>query len=132
MRYERVKIARDTNTVHNRAVPPWEIPVLEFLFDAGNITPLDEFDEVQGEYPDAAQELERLAKVYGSDTKSGIPHAYSVFGSGRKGVRELAKMIETAESDAKKAGKQAKPAAVATKKGRRPAYEPESDASLMS
>lgn len=127
MRYERVKIARDTNTVHNRAVPPWEIPVLEFLFDAGNITPLNEFDEVKGEYPEPSQELERLAKVYGSDTKSGIPHAYSVFGSGRKGIRELAKMIDDSKAKDQVASKQAKPAAVA-KRGRRPAYEPETDA----
>ena len=28
MRYERVKVKRDGNTVHNRATPPWEIPRL--------------------------------------------------------------------------------------------------------
>lgn len=129
MRYERVKISRDTNTVHNRAVPPWEIPVLEFLFDPGNITTLDEFEEVAGDYPDAATELERLQKVYGSDPKSGIPHALSVFGAGRKGVTELRKLIDGAKTEDEVASKQVKkPAAV--KKSRRVAYEPASDSLL--
>ena len=128
MRYERVKISRDTNTVHNRAVPPWEIPVLEFLFDPGNITTLDEFEEVAGDYPDAAVELQRLEKVYGSDPKSGIPHALSVFGTGRKGVTELRKLIDGAKTEDEIASKRPKP--VATKKSRRVAYEPASDSLL--
>ena len=87
MRYERVKVKRDTNTVHNRAAPPWEIPVLEFIFEGGNVEPLGVFEEVAGEYPNAAQELDRLVKCYGSDPKSGEPYANSVFGNGRAGVR---------------------------------------------
>ena len=49
MRHERVKVTRDGNTVHNRAVPPWEIPILEYLFDPGNVEPLDEFVECEGQ-----------------------------------------------------------------------------------
>jgi len=97
MRYERVKVKRDTNTVHNVAVAPWEIPVLEYLFEDGNIEPLGEFEEVKREYPDPAKEIDRLVKAYGSDPKSGIPHAISVFGAGRKGINELKKLIDAAQ-----------------------------------
>jgi hypothetical protein len=135
MRHERVKITRDGNTVHNRAVPPWEIPVLEFLFDPGNVEPLDEYIEVKdregkpASYPMASDEMARLVKAYGSDPKSGIAHANSVFGNGRRGVTELNKLIESAKAEeaaaAKKAPKAAKPS-------RRAAYEPASDEALMS
>jgi hypothetical protein len=99
MRYERVKIKRDLQTVHNRAMPPWEIPMVEFIFDEGNVEPLGEFVEVEGEYPEASRELDRLVKAYGSDPKSGVPYANSVYGNARAGVKTLAKMIEDAKSE---------------------------------
>jgi hypothetical protein len=97
MRYERVKVKRDTNTVHNRAVPPWEIPMLEWVFDDGNIERLGVFEEVAMEYPNAANELDRLVQVYGSDPKSGVPHANSVYGNARAGIRTLQKLIDDAK-----------------------------------
>lgn len=109
MRYEMVKVTRDTNTVHNRAVPTWEIPMLEWVFDEGNVVRSGEFvTPVRGklinrEYPSAAEELDRLTKVYGSDPKSGVPHAFSVYGNARAGIRTLQKMID----DAKAADKEA-------------------------
>jgi hypothetical protein len=99
MRYQRVKVKRDTNTVHNRAVPPWEIPMLEFLFDEGNVEPLGVFEEVVGEYPEAPRELDRLVRAYGADPKSGIPHANSVYGNARAGVRSLQKLIDDAKAE---------------------------------
>jgi hypothetical protein len=99
MRYQRVKVKRDTNTVHNRAVPPWEIPMLEFLFDEGNVEPLGVFEEVAGEYPEAPRELDRLVRAYGADPKSGIPHANSVYGNARAGVRSLQKLIDDAKAE---------------------------------
>jgi hypothetical protein len=99
MRYERVKVKRDTNTVHNRAVPPWEIPMLEWVFDEGNIERLGVFEEVAGEYPEAPQELDRLVRVYGTDTKSGVPHANSVYGNARAGIRVLQKLIDDAKAE---------------------------------
>jgi hypothetical protein len=99
MRYERVKITRDLNTVHNRAVPPWEIPMLEYLFDEGNVLRLDVFEEVAGEYPAAPKELDRLVRCYGTDPKSGVAYANSVYGNGRPGERALAKLIEEAKSE---------------------------------
>jgi hypothetical protein len=123
MRHERVLIKRSTETTHNRSVLPWEIPVLEYLFDPGNVEPLGEFIDVPGEYPSAETELTRLVQAYGSDPKSGIPHANSVFGNGRKGTTELRKLIEAAEADETAARKTpAKPAA-APKRTRREHYE---------
>lgn len=129
MRHERVKVTRDGNTVHNRAVPPWEIPILEFLFDPGNVEPLEDFVEVEGEYPEAGAEIARLVKAYGSDPKSGIAHANSVYGNGRRGVTELRKLIDTAKAEEAAAAKKAPKAA---KRARRAAYEPASDEALMS
>jgi hypothetical protein len=100
MRYERLKITRDAGvTVHNRPVAPWEIPVLEFLFDEGNVTRLGEFEEVAGEYPAVAKELDRLVRCYGSDPKSGIPYAISVYGTGKVGERALHRLIEDAKAE---------------------------------
>ena len=120
MRYERVKVTRDLNTVHNRAVAPWEIPVLEYLFEDGNVEHTDVWEEVKGEYPNAAKELDRLVRCYGSDPKSGVPYANSVYGNARAGERTLAKMIEEAISDDEAAAKESTPIpAPAKKRGRK-------------
>lgn len=117
MRYERVKVKRDTNTVHNRAVAPWEIPVLEFLFEDGNVEHTDVFEEVAGEYPDAVKELDRLVRCYGADPKSGVPYANAVYGNARAGVRSLQKLIDDAKADDEEARTAAAPAPV-VKRGR--------------
>jgi hypothetical protein len=117
MRYERVKVTRDTNTVHNVAVAPWEIPLIEFIFDEGNVVRLEQFEEVEREYPTAAKELDRLVRSYGADPKSGVPYANSVYGNARAGERTLAKMIDEAKaSDA--AEEKAPTPAPATKRSR--------------
>ena len=118
MRYERVKVKRDTNTVHHRAGAPWEIPILEFLFDDGNVERLNEFEEVAGEYPEAAKELDRLVRCYGADPKSGVPYANSVYGNARAGVRSLQKLIDDAKADDLDAAKQV-PTPAPAKRGRR-------------
>jgi hypothetical protein len=126
MRHERVIIKRSTETTHNRSVPPWEIPVLEYLFDPGNVEPLGQYIEVSGEYPSAETELARLIQAYGADPKSGIPHASSVFGNGRKGTTELRKLIEAAKAEEIADSKvPAKPAAP-TRRARREHYERDS------
>ncbi len=108
MRYERVEIKRDGNTVHNKEVAPWEIPILEFLFDEGNVRRLGVFVEAPGEYPDAAREHARLHKVYGEDAKSGEPFVVSIFGNAGAGVRALRKEIEAAQADEQEAAKTTK------------------------
>jgi hypothetical protein len=131
MRYERVRVKRDTNTVHSIAVAPWEVPVLEFIFEDGNIEPTGTFEDAPREYPDAREELTRLEKAYGSDPKSGIPHAVSVFGSGRKGVRELARLIEAAQAEEKAEEKAAPKKAMSKPRSRRASNSIDAD-SLLS
>jgi hypothetical protein len=126
MRYERVKVNRDTNTVHNRAVAPWEIPVLEYIFDEGNVTRTGVFEEVSGEYPEIPKELDRLVRAYGADPKTGIPYANSVFGNAQAGVRSLRKLIEDAKAEDLEAAEEVAPAPAATKKRRRAAVEADS------
>src|ERR1700687_969295 len=99
MRYERVKVKRDLNTVHNHSVAPWEIPVLEVIFEEGNVEPLGEFVENDREYPEAQTEFNRLIKAYSSDPQSGVPYAAIAFGNGSTGVRVLRKMIDDAKAE---------------------------------
>ncbi len=105
MRHEKVKVTRDTLTVHNLAVAPWEIPILEQVFDEGNVVATGEYVNLPDrEYPNPAQEMTRLKKVYGTDGPDGPAHAVSVYGDSRNGIKALAKAIETAqqeEADAK-------------------------------
>jgi hypothetical protein len=105
MRYVRVKVKRDTNTVHNSLVSPWEVPVLEYIFEDGNVEITDEHEENAREYPDAAAEFGRLVKAYGGDSKTGIPYVVSTFGDGRTGVKALGAAIDEAKKADKNAGK---------------------------
>jgi hypothetical protein len=97
MRYERVKVRRDTQTTHNRAVPPWEIPLLEFIFEEGNVEPLGEFEEVTDrDYPDPAEEYDRLVARYKKDSETKLEVVRAVYGQGRLGIKALARAIEEA------------------------------------
>jgi hypothetical protein len=104
MRHVEVKITRDTQTAVAKAVPEWEIPVLEFIYDSVNVERTGEYVTVNREYPSAEFEYDRLCKAYGKDNQSGVPHAASVFGNAGVGIRALKKIMlderaaETAES----------------------------------
>lgn len=108
MRYERCKITRDVNTVYNRAVSEWELPVLQYVFAEGNVVRTGQFEEVNGDYPDPVQEFNRLGNRYGSDP-DGKPFVETVFGQGRIGIRELAKLISDtkAADEARRGGAKA-------------------------
>jgi hypothetical protein len=106
MRYERVMIKRDTQTTHNRAVPPWEIPILEMIFGEGNVEQTGVFEEVfdtQGDekvprdYPEAAEEYDRLVSRYKKDPETKIEIVAEVYGQSRKGIKALAEAIEEAQ-----------------------------------
>lgn len=99
MRHEKVIIKRDNHTVHNKALAPWEIPIVEYLFDEGNVIHTGEFVEADQDYPEAHEEMQRLMKAYGADTKTEIPHAVTVYGAARVGVRALAKAIQAARDE---------------------------------
>lgn len=103
MRYERVKVKRDDRTTYNRAVLPWEVPILEFTFGDGNVEAMNEFVDNDLPYPDVKEEFERLVTVYGADPENGIPYVASVFGQASLGVGRLRQFIADSERDAKKA-----------------------------
>lgn len=103
VRYERVKITKDTNTIYNRAVPSWEIPILEFIFGEGNVVPLGVYEEAPYDYPDPAQEHQRLKGKYGVDKETGTDFVAVVYGNSRIGEREVGKAIDAAKRDAVRA-----------------------------
>ena len=98
MQYVAVKVKRDTNTVNHKFGPAWEIPVLEFIFEDGNVEITDECEESGKPHPDAAFEFDRLTRAYGSDPQSGVPYVGSVYGQGNQGIRALKKAIEDAKA----------------------------------
>jgi hypothetical protein len=98
MRHIRVIIRRDSNTIHNRTVAEWEIPMLEYLFgEEGQIEVTEDFVPTSVDYPSAKEEFERLKTAYGSERKTGVPHVQTVFGPGRQGVRELEGVMRKAQ-----------------------------------
>lgn len=106
LRHERIKVKRDNNTVHNLTVAPWEIPIIEFLFDEGNVEKTGEFVALNDrDYPDPGQEFVRLQKAYGADVKTNVPHAVTIYGAQRAGVRAVAKAIDAAREDDEEAAK---------------------------
>lgn len=104
MRHEKVIIKRDNHTVHHKTLAPWEVPIVEYLFDEGNVTHTGEYVQADQEYPPAAEEMVRLMKAYGADVKTDIPHAVTVYGAARAGVRALAKAIEAAREEEEEDG----------------------------
>lgn len=105
MRHEKVKVKRDLYTVTNKAVCPWEIPILEIIFEEESVERLNEFSRVKGDYPDPALEFARLTKVYGADTETKVPFAVMAYGNARTGVRNLAKAIQAAREEEAEARK---------------------------
>lgn len=104
MRHEVLIIKRDTQTAIRKTIAPWEVPIVEYLFDEGNVTHTGEFVEADQEYPPASEEMIRLMKAYGADVKTNIPHAVTVYGAARAGVRALAKAIDAAQEEEDEAG----------------------------
>lgn len=98
MLYERVKVTRDTNTVYSPLVAPWEIAILEFTFEPGNVVRTEKFERTDGPYPEPTSELNRLCTVYGSDPQSGVPYAIQVYGNGSVGVNALRREIAEAKT----------------------------------
>lgn len=122
MQYVVVKVKRDTNTVHHKVVPAWEVPVLEFIFEEGNIEHTDEREDAPGkEYPEAGFEFDRLTRAYGADPQSGVAYVASVYGQAGAGIRALKAAIAAAREDDKANPIEAIPAPVPAKRARRSA-----------
>ena len=109
MRYVRVKVKRDQQMVVCNSFPQSEIPMLKYTFEDGNVEDTGIEEVVGREYPSGAAEYARFVKVYGADSKSGVPHVASVFGEGNRGVRELQALIDEAKKADKPAPKARKP-----------------------
>lgn len=105
MRYQRVKVTRDPHTVYNRSVPPWEIAILEFTFESGNVIVQEEVETNDLPYPSAVVEFQRLEKAYGSDPQSGVPYVASVYGQASAGVNHLKRVIADAKAEAEAAAR---------------------------
>lgn len=116
MLYERVKITRDPHTVYNREVLPWEIPVLEFTFEEGNVTHLGKFVRTDTSYPEPGVEFQRLCMAYGSDPQNGTPYAASVYGQASAGVNALRRAM----AEVKAEDEATKPAASKQRKRKAP------------
>lgn len=99
MRYVRVKVKRDAQTAYSRSMPLWEIPVLEFIFEPGNVEVEDVFEKVSHPYPDAPAEFDRLVRAYGTDSENNIPYVASVYGNGSLGMRALKRVIDQAKME---------------------------------
>jgi hypothetical protein len=97
MRYERVMIKRDTQTTHNRAVPQWEIPILEMIFGEGNVEATGIFEDLdERDYPEAAEEYDRLVSRYKKDPETKLEIVAEVYGQSRKGIKALQEAIDEA------------------------------------
>lgn len=99
MLYERVKITRDPHTVYNRSVFPWEIAILEFTFEEGNVQRIGGVERTDAPYPEPAEEFNRLVLAYGSDPQTGVPYAASVYGQASQGVNALRRAIAEAKAE---------------------------------
>ena len=118
MRYVQLKVVRDTNTVYPRAVPEWEVAVLEFIFEDGNVQRTGSFEKVtHSDYPDAGAEFDRLTRAYGADPQSGVPYVASVYGNAQAGIRALAKAIEAAKAEEAGGVEDSKPAPRGKRRG---------------
>lgn len=109
MRHVRVNVKRDQNTVTTREIPEWEVPVLEMIFEDGNVQRIDGETAVDREYPGASFEFDRLVRAYGADPQSGVPYVAAVYGQAQAGIRALARAIDAARDEEKEAAPAASP-----------------------
>lgn len=98
MRHVEVKIKRDTQTTYVVSVPEWEVPIIEFLYDDGNVEQLETVTTIDREYPSAEYEFDRLTKAYGKDSDTKVPIVAAVYGNAGAGVRALKKAMLDAQT----------------------------------
>lgn len=100
LRYAQVRVARDpTAATIVRDVAEWELPVLEEVFGEGNVQKLGE-RLIQRDAPDADAEYERLVGCYKQPPgEAAVPYVETVYGSGSRGKKAIAKAIAEATVD---------------------------------
>lgn len=109
MRFQTAKVIRDTNHSVSTAFAPWELPILEYLYEAGNVQIQSELEvnDAGRELPEAGDEFARLVGRYGRNTDTGVSHAEEVFGRGNQGVKALAALIDNERAREKSASTKA-------------------------
>lgn len=100
MRFITAKITRDTNHSVSTDHAPWELPILEALYEPGNVEVTGEKVIADRELPDAGEEFQRLASRYGVNTETGVTIVEEVFGRGGQGRKALADLIEAEKKHA--------------------------------
>lgn len=100
IRFKMVRMTRDILMQVERAVPQWEVPILD-LVHGGQITILDDRDViVDRPMPNVQNEWERLEAVYRNHrTQEGAPGApvvATVYGDGPRGAKALKEAIDEA------------------------------------
>lgn len=99
IRAYKVLVVRDETTRIPKVVWEWELPILEAAHREGFVIRAQEKEkdavlEVErDELPDAAEEYDRLTRVYGADD-GGRDLTELVFGYRQKGIAELEKTIK--------------------------------------
>lgn len=102
MRFITVTVTRDTNHSTSNDYAPWELPILEHLYDTGNVEVGSEKIVKDRELPEAGDEFARLDGRYGKNSETGVPHVEEVFGRGNQGVKALAELIDKERAAPKK------------------------------
>lgn len=98
VRFHDVLVTRDANTIIPRQVSGWELAVLEEIYPEGNVQSVNEFGRAR-ELPDAAEEMARLSRIYGSDEESKVPFAEIVYGRSSNGLRQLERAMKQSVMD---------------------------------
>ncbi len=114
MHFTLVNIHRDETTSMAVHVGAWEVPILQEKHGEERIAVGGLKERTNREWPtDAAAEMARLCKLYGSkgSGEAAIPYAQLVYGAGARGIKALgAAMAEAREAAQPKAAKVAKKA----------------------
>lgn len=102
MRFITATVTRDTNHSTTNDYAPWELPILEHLYDSGNVEVTGEKIVADRELPEASDEFARLEARYGKNSETGVPHIEEVYGRGNQGIKALAELIDKERAVPKK------------------------------
>lgn len=94
MRFVTAEVKRDTNHSHSADYAPWEIPILQFIHEEGNVLVTGETVVADRELPDPTDEMARLVTRYGKSEGGKTPIVLEVYGAGQAGFAALTAAIE--------------------------------------
>lgn len=94
MRYVELRVERNEHLMIARAVPPWEVPVLQLIHGEEKVVVTGEIWVDDRELPDAGAELDRMSTRYGIHAPTETAFAVMVYGQAPKGIETLEAAIE--------------------------------------